>query len=285
MQAKIFMDENIAKHSVDYIKREAKDKSKPFFLYVGLTQIHPPMVTHPDFAGKSMGRGGIYADIIGEMDFRVGQILDAIKDAGIENDTIVVLSSDNATGGVLGAGGGSNGPWHGNFFTPPFEGSYRVPGMIRWPGKIAPAVSNEMLAAEDWMPTLAGLAGEAHRIPTDRPIDGIDASAYMLGKSPKSGRDTYLFFSSDGELMSVKWNTVKVIFRYTEGIEKPIVKPYLPLLYDLSSDPGENVNLWEYNMETGWMFAPALKAMGDYMKSVAKYPNIKTGQDFDGYRQ
>src|SRR5215467_14069157 len=89
------------------------------------------------------------------------------------------------------------------------------------------------------------------RIPTDRPIDGIDASAYMLGKSPKSGRDTYLFFSSDGELMSVKWNTVKVIFRYTEGIEKPIVKPYLPMLYDLSSDPGENVNLWEYNMETG----------------------------------
>src|SRR5262252_9913825 len=77
MQAKIFMDENVAKHSVDYIKRKAKDKSKPFFLYVGLTQMHPPMVTHPDFAGKSTGRGSIYADIIGEMDFRMGQILDA----------------------------------------------------------------------------------------------------------------------------------------------------------------------------------------------------------------
>src|SRR5215470_7500750 len=80
----------------------------------------------------------------------------------------------------------------------------RAATAFRWPGKIAPAVSNEMLAAEDWMPTLAGLAGEHQRIPTDRPIDGIDASAYMLGKSPKSGRDTYLFFSSDGELMSVK---------------------------------------------------------------------------------
>jgi len=285
MQAKTFMDENIAQHSVDYIKRQAKDKSKPFFVYIGLTQIHPPMTAHPDFTGKSTARGGIYADIIGEMDYRVGQILDAIKDAGIENDTIVVLSSDNATGGVLGAGGGSNGPWHGNFFTPPYEGSYRTAAMIRWPGKIAPGVSNEMLSAEDWMPTLAGLAGEAQRMPTDRPIDGINASAYMLGKNPKSGRDTYLFFSPDGELMSVKWNTVKVIFRYTEGIEKPIVKPYLPLLFDLSSDPGENVNLWEYNMETGWMYAPALKAVSDYMKSVAKYPNIKTGQDFDGYKQ
>lgn len=286
MQAKTFMDENIAKHSVEYIKNHAKDKSKPFFLYIGLTQIHPPMTVHPDFAGKSEARGGIYADVIGEMDFHVGQILDAIKDAGVENDTIVVLSSDNATGGVLGGGGGSNGPWHGNFFTPPFEGSYRVPGIIRWTGKIpAGVVSNEMLAAEDWMPTLAGLAGEAKRIPTDRPIDGIDTSAFMLGKNTTSGRDTFMFFDHDGELMSVKWHTVKVIFRYTEGIDKAIVKPYLPMLFDLSSDPQENVNLWEYNMETGWMFAPALKAIAEYQKSIAKYPNIKMGQEFDGYKQ
>ena len=286
MQAKTFMDESIARHSVEYIKNHTKDKSKPFFLYIGLTQIHPPMTVHPDFAGKSKARGGIYADVIGEMDFRVGQILDAIKDAGVENDTIVVLSSDNATGGVMGGGGGSNGPWHGNFFTPPFEGSYRVPAMIRWTGKIpAGVVSNEMLTAEDWMPTLAGLAGEAQRVPTDRPIDGMDTSAFRLGKNTTSGRDTFMFFGPDGELMSVKWHTVKVIFRYTEGIDKAIVKPYVPMLFDLSSDPQENVNLWEYNMETGWMYAPALKAIAEYQKSIAKYPNIKTGQEFDGYKQ
>jgi len=286
METKRFMDENITKRSVEYIKRQAAQKGKPFFLYVGLTQIHPPMMTHPDFANKSPQRGGLYADILGEMDFRVGQILDAINEAGIEDDTVVVFSSDNAAGGLVGAGGGSNGPWRGNFFTPPFEGSYRVPAMVRWPDKIpGGSVTDEMLHAVDWLPTLAGVAGEVARVPTDRPIDGVDASAFLLGKSPKTGRDCVLFFDLEGELMSVKWNTVKVIFRYTEGISKPIVKPYFPLLFDLSSDPGEIVNLWEYNMETGWMFAPALRAIGEYQKSVAQFPNIKPGQEFDGYKE
>jgi len=85
--------------------------------------------------------------------------------------------------------------------------------------------------------------------------------------------------------MSVKWNTVKVIFWYTEGISKPIVKPYFPLLFDLSSDPGEIVNLWEYNMETDWMFAPALRSIVEYQKSVAQFPNVKPGQEFDGYKE
>jgi arylsulfatase len=282
-ETKRFMDENITKRSVEYIKRQAAQKGRPFFLYVGLTQIQPPMMTHPDFTNKSPQRGGLYADILGEMDFRVGQILDAIKEAGIENDTVVVFSSDNAAGGTVGVGGGSNGPWHGNFFTPPFEGSYRVPAMVRWPGTIpGGSVTDEMLHAVDWLPTLAGLVGEATRVPTDRPIDGVDASPFPLGKDPKTGRDCVLFFGSDGELMSVKWNTVKVIFRYTEGISKPIVMPYLPLLFDLSSDPGETVNLWELNMETGWMFAPAYQAISEYRKSVAQFPNIKPGEEFEG---
>jgi arylsulfatase A-like enzyme len=284
IEGKRFMDENITRRTVDYIKRQAAQKTQPFFVYVGFTHVHPPLLAHPDFDAKSPERGGLYADIIGEMDFRVGQILDAIKAAGIEDNTVVVFSSDNATGGVLGGGGGSNGPWHGNFFTPPFEGSYRVPAIARWPGKFpAGVVTNEMLHAVDWLPTLAGLAGESKRVPSDRPIDGVDASAFLLGKSATTGRDTVLYFGSDGELMSVKWRTVKVIFRYTEGISQPIVKPYLPLLFDLSSDPGENVNLWEYNMETGWMFAPAYRAIAAYEQSVAQFPNIKIGEEFKGY--
>lgn len=253
MEAKRFMDEKIAELSVGYIKKHAA-RGKPFFVYTAFTHIHPPMMVHPDFAGTSKDRGGLFADMIGEMDHRVGQILDAIKASGIEDNTIVVFSSDNATGGVFGGGGGSNGPWHGNFFTPPFEGSYRVPAAIRWPGRIpADKVTNEMLGAVDWMPTLAGLVGEAKRVPTDRPIDGVDAASFMLGKSDKTGRDTVMYFGSDNELMSVKWNTTKVIFRYSNGIRDPIVAPQMPLLFDLSSDPGENVNLWELNMEGAWM--------------------------------
>jgi len=284
LETKRFMDENIAKRSVEYIKRQAALK-KPFFLYVGFTQVHPPITVHPDFDGKSPARGGFYADLIGELDFRTGQILDAIKAAGIEGDTIVVFSSDNTTGGVVGAGGGSNGPWRGNFFTPSFEGSYRTAAMVRWPNHVpAGIVTNEALASIDWLPTLAALAGESKRVPTDRPIDGVDASPLLLGKSPQSPRDAVMLFGPDGELMSVKWRTIKVVFRYTEGIEKPIGTAYLPIVYDLSSDPGETTNLWELTMDMGWTYAPVLKTVAEYTKSLEQFPNIKPGQKFAGYK-
>jgi arylsulfatase A-like enzyme len=283
IESKRYMDENIVKRSADYIKRESS-QHRPFFLFASFANIHPPMTVHPDFAGKSTQRGGDYADVLGELDFRVGQILDAIKDAGVEDNTVVIFSSDNATGGVVGAGGGSNGPWHGNFFTPPYEGSYRVPAMVRWPGHVpAGVVSNEMLDAVDWLPTIAGLAGEASKVPTDRPIDGVNASSFLLGQRATSGRDTVMFFGSDGELMSVKWKTLKIIFRYSNGISEPIVRPQQPLLFDLSGDPGETVNIWDLNMEGGWMFAAAFRAIGEYQKSIERYPNIRLGQDFTGY--
>jgi arylsulfatase len=281
----------IVPKTIDFIKREAAAK-KPFFVYVGYSEMHPPLVVNPNFDRKSRDRAGIYSDLIGEMDYRVGQILDAVKEAGVENDTIVVLSSDNATDNSLAMGpsaGGSNGPWRGNFSNPPFEGSYRTLAMIRWPGHIpAGVVSEEMLAAIDWLPTLAGMVGASNLVPKDRPIDGIDASAFLLGKSNTTGRETYMFFGTDGELMSVKWRMFKTIFRYTEGgaggFAKPIVKPQFPLSFDLSSDPHEDWNLLDTRMDNAWTFAMALRTIMQYEESVKKYPNIKTGEDFKGYR-
>jgi arylsulfatase A-like enzyme len=134
------------------VKRNAAEK-KPFFVYVGYTEVHPPIIANPDFAGKSDKRGGLYADIIAEMDYRVGEVLDAIKEAGVDDNTIVILSSDNRSGGAIPQhGGGTNGPWRGNFMNTPFEGSMRVPAIIRWPGKVpAGVVTEEMLAAVDWL--------------------------------------------------------------------------------------------------------------------------------------
>jgi hypothetical protein len=103
------------------------------------------MIGHPDYVGKSTKRGGLFADVIAEMDDRVGQILDAVKEAGIDDNTIVVLSSDNGSGGAIAQlGGSTNGPWRGDFMNTPFEGSMRVPAMIRWPGNVpAGVVTNE----------------------------------------------------------------------------------------------------------------------------------------------
>jgi arylsulfatase A-like enzyme len=290
LQVRPIVDEKyIIPKTVDFIKRNAGVK-KPFFVYVGYSEVHPPAIANPNFAGKSTKRGGLYADLIGEMDYRVGQIVDAIKEAGIDDNTIVILSSDNGSGGAIPQSGGTtNGPWRGDFMNTPFEGSMRVPAMIRWLGKVpAGVVTNEMLAAVDWMPTLAGIVGASNLVPKDRPIDGVDASAFMLGKSDTTGRDSYMFFGIDGELMSIKWKIYKTIFRYTESpvsIEKPYIKPQFPLVYDLSSDPHEDNNLFYTDLTNGWIFAPDFKLIGEYARSVKEYPNIKVGEDFQGYKK
>lgn len=281
LKAKSLMDEASVKRSVSFIEKQAAAK-KPFFLYLSYTHIHPPMTVHPDFAGKSSA--GMYSDTIMEIDHRTGQVLDALKAAGVEKDTIVVFSSDNAGAIMAGIPGASNGPWRGHFFTPPYEGSYRTYAMISWPGHItADKVSDGMLSAVDWLPTLAGLVGESKRVPTDRPIDGVNAADYMTGKSETTGRDHVLYFGTDAKLMSVKWRDWKVMFRKSDGIAEPITDVQLPIVYNLKNDPGERSNLWEQQMDMAWVLRPAAAKIGAFMQSVAKYPNIKMGEDFKGY--
>jgi arylsulfatase len=274
--------------TVEFIKRSASAK-KPFFVFVGYSEVHPPVIGNPDFVGKSTQRGGLFAAVIGEMDYRVGQVLDAIKEVGIDNNTIVILSSDNGSGGAVPQLGGSmNGPWRGDFLNTPFEGSMRVPAIIRWPGKVpAGVVTNEMLAAVDWLPTLAGMVGASNLVPKDRPIDGVDASAFMLGTSKTTGRDSYMFFGIDGELLSIKWKIYKTIFRYTESpaIDKPYIRPQFPMFYDLSSDPHEDNNLFNSDLTCGWILSPDFKLIGEYERSLKEYPNIKVGEDFKGYKK
>jgi arylsulfatase A-like enzyme len=289
LKVRPLMDGNyVIPKTIDYIKRSAAAK-KPFFVYVGYTEMHPPVIGHPDFVGKSTQRGGLYADIIAEMDYRVGQVLDAVKEAGIEDNTIVILSSDNGSGGAIPQlGACMNGPWRGDFLNAPFEGSMRVPAIIRWPGKIPEGVvTNEMLAAVDWLPTLAGIVGASESVPQDRPIDGIDASAFILGKSHTTGRDSYMFFGIDGELLSIKWKIYKTIFRYTEtpALEKPYIAPQFPMFYDLTSDPHEDNNLFNSDLTCGWMLAPCFKLIGEYQNSLKQYPNIKPGEEFMGYKK
>ena len=129
------------------------------------------------------------------------------------------------------------------------------------------------------------MVGASNLVPKDRPIDGIDTSAFMLGKNDATGRDTYMFFGPDGELMSVKWKIYKTILRYCEGVDKPIVKPEFPMTYDLSSDPHEDWNLFSTKLTNGWMFAPIFRNIIQYEMSVKKYPNIKPGEEFKGYGQ
>ncbi len=278
------LDELIVGKATDYIRRAGRG-DKPFFTYIALSQMHPPEMVHPDFDQTSPERLGTYADVIAEMDYRVGQVVDCVEEAGIADRTIIVFSSDNATGLInLDVVGGSNGPFRGGFMTPPWEGSMRVPAMVRWPGKVpAGVVTEEMLSAHDWYQTFAALAGASEMVPADRPMDGVDASGFLLGQNETTGRETLLFFGPDGSLMSSKWRNVKVVFRYCEGVDQPILQPQFPMFFDLGSDPGERYNLFDFKLDMGWMLGVVLSAAADYEQSTARYPNIRPGQEFNGY--
>jgi arylsulfatase len=284
MEVRPLLDELIVDKGMDFIKRMAKG-DKPFYTYISLSHVHPPEKPHPDFDQTDPSRLGMYADLMAEMDHRVGQIVDCVDEAGITDNTLIVFSSDNATCYIPAfVFGGSNGPFSGSFDAPPGEGSMRTGAMARWPGTMpSGVVTNEMLACHDWYATFAALAGASDKVPTDRPMDSIDASKFLTGKSETTGREYLLFFGPDGNLMSAKWHNLKIWIRYCEGFDKPIVKSSYPMFFDLGSDPGERYNLFNDKVDVGWEVAVVLPAVAEYEKSIAQYPNIKTGEEFTGY--
>jgi len=266
---------DIASASVDYIKRHAA-ADKPFFLYVGWTHSHYPSVTPPEFTGKS---SHAYGDLIMELDYRTGQVLDAIEQADIEDNTIVLWLSDNSatpTGSPMAYPGGNNGPFRGELGDA-LEGSLRVPGMIKWPGEIAPGKSNEMVSIHDILPTLARIIDA--KLPTDRFYDGVDQSDFLLGKQAASNRDHLVTFLNN-ELAAVRWRHYRI---YPKSFGRSFTNPSqegglgirllnneLPDLYNIEMDPREQINI---TADNGWVFRQYLRIVGDYKKSLEKFPN------------
>jgi arylsulfatase len=171
------------RRTIDFVKRSVS-AGKPFYAYVPFTQVHFPTLPNPAFADKT--GFGYFPDALAEMDAHVGEILDAVDSLGIRDNTIVVFTSDNGPEATW-PWQGSSGPWRGYYFTH-MEGSLRVPFIIRWPNRIpAGRASNEIVHEVDTFTTIAAITGAP--IPADRAIDGVDQSAFLLGKSDvQSGR-------------------------------------------------------------------------------------------------
>jgi arylsulfatase len=261
------IDAEITKRSIAFMERQAKAK-KPFFMYATITQPHLPTLPHPAFAGKT--GNGDWADMLAEMDHNVGQMLDALERLGLRESTIVVFASDNGPEFVRPWDGWA-GPWRGQYFTA-WEGGIRVPFMIRWPGKIpAGQVSDEIVHAVDLFPTLAAITGAA--VPKDRPIDGVDQSAFFSGKTGKSAREGILIFCAD-RLQAVKWRNYKVHFYQQDTMVSPAVKLGIPLLFNLYTNPRED----EAKPSTeSWIIGPVLKMVGEFEASTRKFPPIPMG--------
>ena len=285
LQARALLDGEIVEKTAEFVKSRARE-NKPFFVYAALTQIHPPFLPHPDFAGKS--RAGEYADIQMQVDHYVGQVLKALEDAGVADDTIVILTGDNAAGEQSAdwAGeGGSNGPWRGGLSTA-YEGGTRTVGMVRWPGRIPEKrVTDGILSDLDWFPTIAHLVGEEARIPTDRPIDSINQADFILGEKEESNREHIVTYVGD-RVFAVKWRSMKVHFFTAEGTFSPITEHTFPQVFDVKNDPGETRELFSSEGYAHlWVTKPVMEILGRLSASIRQYPNIRPGEDFRGYEQ
>jgi len=259
------IDAEITKRSVGFMERQAA-AGKPFFMYVCLTQPHLPTEPNPAFKGKT--GNGDWADMLAEMDANVGQMLDAVDKLGIAGNTVVIFTSDNGSEFVKPWDGWS-GPWRGQYFTA-LEGGIRVPFVIRWPGKVpAGRESNEIVHGVDMFATLAKIAGA--RVPNDRPMDSLDQSDFLLGKSEKSAREGFPIWCAD-RLTAVKWRNWKLHFFRQDTMFDPPVKLGIPFIINLYTDPRE-----ENPTADTWVVTPMLKMVGEFNATTKDHPLIPMG--------
>jgi len=232
--------------SVDFIDRHA---DRPFFLYLAHTMVHVPLGVSEEFRGRT--EQGMFGDVMEEVDWSVGQVLEAIERHGLTEDTLVIFTSDNGPWLNFGNHAGSAGPLREGKGTA-FDGGPRVPAIWRWPGRIeAGSVSSELASTLDILPTLAAITGA---ILPEETIDGVDIHPLLAGEESGSPRDTFLFYYG-GELRGVREGKWKRVYEHRtrsyagvepgmDGLPGPYAFPTVPAaLYDLEFDIGETTDV------------------------------------------
>jgi arylsulfatase A len=210
------------------------NKERPFFLYLAHNMPHLPLAASEKFRDKS--KRGIYGDAVEEVDWSVGEVLRELRELGLENDTLVLYTSDNGPARQAAPMNGSAGPLRGRKAST-WEGGLRVPCIVRWPGKVPVGrTRDEIVSTMDVLPTFAKLAGAA--LPSGRKIDGVDVWPLMSGaKLTKPPRETFYYFQNE-RLQAVRNG------RWKLHVDRPDLKEEkMPLLYDLDSDIGEKTNV------------------------------------------
>jgi arylsulfatase len=283
LEVRAEIDNELVAKSIDFMKRQTAAK-KPFFLYRPFSMGHLPNLPSPQFKGKS--RIGNYGDKLMEGDYHVGQILDAMNDLGIDDNTLFVFASDNGPAGeaereignLATPDMGNAGPFRGELGEAT-EGSIRTVAFIRWPGQVKPGTTSyAMFSIMDFLPTFARVIGAS--MPTDRPIDGVDQTDMLLGKSDTGQREGLLTFVG-ADLVAARWKQWRVYFTdvHPTGIG-PQRQPGMqsssgsmagyPKLFNIEMDPHEDHAIFG---TFTWVIEPALAEVRSYMKSLKEYPN------------
>jgi arylsulfatase A-like enzyme len=285
------VDEETTKAALDFMQK-AHDDGKPFFVWWNSTRMH--IFTHlkPESEGKT--GLGIYADGMVEHDAMVGQLLDKLKELGIEKNTIVMYSTDNGAetftwpdGGTTMFRGEKNTQW---------EGGYRVPTLIRWPGTVEPGtVVNDIGAHEDMLTTLLAAAGEPNikeellkgKTIGDRAykvhLDGYDLGPALKGEASEWPRKEFIYWTDDGSVAALRYNNYKATFleQKAEGLsvwQQPFSTLRAPLLVNLRMDPFERaqeehaMGYDRWFLEHMFAIAPASAYVGKWLESFKEFP-------------
>lgn len=271
-----FLTQKYTRRAVSFIK---KHRNKPFFLYLAHSMPHTPINASPAFRGTS--RQGLYGDVIQEIDWSVGEILKTLEALGLDDNTLVIFTSDNGPWRNFGNHAGSPGPFREGKGTA-WEGGVRVPCLMRWPGKIpAGQVTDELASTLDILPTLCTLAGAP--LP-QRKIDGVDLSDFILGQTPKSPREEFYYFYT-GELRAVRRGKWKLVFPHRYRSYE-IVEPGMngqPGPYGYQTCGLELYNLQEDPRERHDVVASHPEVVAE-LKDLAQHVRLELGDSLTGMK-
>jgi arylsulfatase A-like enzyme len=295
------IDDEVLAAASDFIDRQHA-AGTPFFVWFNTTHMHFRTHAKPASVGQAGRWQSPYHDTMIDHDKAVGALLDKLDELGLAEDTIVVYSTDNGPhmnswpdAGMTPFRGEKNTNW---------EGAFRVPQMIRWPGRIeAGRVSNEIVSHHDWLPTFLAAAGEpdvmeklkaGHTI-GERTykvhIDGYDLLPYLTGEVGKGPRPAFVYFSDDGDLLALRFDNWKVVFmeqRATGTLQvwtEPFVPLRIPKLFNLRMDPFERADItsntyWDWILDNAFLVLAAQTLIAQFLATFAEFPPRQKAASF-----
>jgi len=284
------IDEEALALTEDFIRR-ANDADQPFFVWFNTTRMH--IWTHLKAESEGITGLGVYADGMVEHDGHVGMLLALLDELGITDNTVVYYSTDNGAETFTWPDGGSTifrGEKNTNW-----EGGYRVPAMIRWPGVIEPGrVSNEIISQLDWIPTFLAAVGEPHvkeellagKQVGDKTfkvhLDGYNFLPYFRGETDVGPRKEFFYFSDDGNLVGLRHNNWKIVFaeQRSHGFDvwqEPFTQLRLPKLFNLRMDPFERaeheaIGYSRWRVDRIFALVPAQAIVGQFLSTFVEFP-------------